>query len=131
MSPCLARRSLRCWATSTWITAGHLSQQFEESLSSESASLLETYNRAGRDGLGELIEARVKDRHFDEWGYLLLDSSLNKIAGNMPAWPPEFAGPDGSGNFSLVRLGFRTRPIADARPRHTPDDSPYPRADLR
>jgi signal transduction histidine kinase len=84
-----------------WITAGHLSQQFEESLSSESASLLETYNRAGRDGLGELIEARVKDRHFDEWGYLLLDSSLNKIAGNMPTWPLEFAGTDGSGIFSL------------------------------
>lgn len=84
-----------------WITAGHLSQQFEQSVSSEGSSLLETHNRAGRDGLAKLIEARVEDRHFDEWVYLLLDGSLNKIAGNVPAWPPEFRGADGSGNFSL------------------------------
>jgi signal transduction histidine kinase len=82
-----------------WITAGHLSRQFEESLNSEASSLLETSNRAGRDGLAGLIDARVKDRHFDEWGYLLLDSSLRKIAGNLPTWPPEFQGSDGRGDF--------------------------------
>jgi signal transduction histidine kinase len=84
-----------------WITAGHLSEQFEDSLKSEFLSLLETYDRAGHDGLAGLIDARLNDRHFNDWLYLLVDDSLRKVAGNVPAWPSEFQGSDGQGNFSL------------------------------
>jgi hypothetical protein len=85
-----------------WITAGHLSEQFEDSLKSEFLSLLETYDRAGHDGLAGLIDARLNDRHFNDWLYLLVDDSLRKVAGNVPAWPSEFQGSDGQGNFQPV-----------------------------
>lgn len=110
-----------------WITTGHLAQKFEASLGAERSSLMETYNQAGRNGLAALIDERIKDRQFDDWVYLLVDASLAKVAGNLPAWPAELQGTDGRGDFTLPVEPSKpgTRPRFRAVCQAVPDGSRF------
>jgi len=70
-----------------WSTLDYLHEKSDHAIKAEHALLLKTYDQAGRDGLIALLNRRVSDTHFDDWAYLLVDSSLDYVAGNLPAWP--------------------------------------------
>jgi signal transduction histidine kinase len=82
-----------------WITACYLSETLESTLGSERLSLTEAYNKGGRIGLAALINERTRDPHFKDWAYLLVDTSGSKIAGNLPGWPEELLGAEGSADL--------------------------------
>ena len=85
-----------------WITAGYLVQRFEVSLTAECSSLMQAYERAGRNGLVAAIDQRIKDRHFEDWAFLLVDASLAKVAGNLQTWPAALQSIDGLADFTLA-----------------------------
>ena len=84
-----------------------------------------TYQRSGRDGLVALIEQRIADKSFAGNVYLLADSSLAPVAGNLKGWPAtvtaargwtEFRAPEplhGAVDRPLLRAMLETFPSGD------------------
>jgi signal transduction histidine kinase len=68
-------------------TAGFIEQQTETAIHVEMRGLSEQYSQGGLKGLTDLIEARIAGHRIRETLYLLTDSRLRPIAGNLPAWP--------------------------------------------
>jgi len=86
-----------------WSTASYLRSRSDQAIVTELAILREAYTGGGRDRLIATIVQRIADRHFEPGIYLLVDSSGVPLAGNVAAWPANFKGADGWGNFSVER----------------------------
>jgi signal transduction histidine kinase len=110
-----------------WITACYLSQELESSFGSERLSLIESYNKYGRSGVAALINERTQDPEFKNWAYVLVDASCAKIAGNLPGWPEELQGTDGSAHLNLsdAPLGWPQPSSVRAVYATLPDGSRY------
>ena len=78
-----------------WSTVVYVSDNSDRAIAAESAVLGNAYDSAGRSGLTDLIERRLRDRFFDEWVYLLADPSLGRVAGNLPRWPAALRSTEG------------------------------------
>jgi signal transduction histidine kinase len=81
----------------------------------ELAILRLAYADAGRSGVSEAIARRLGERSLEGFYYLLTDSSLAPIAGNLSRWPPELKGVAGQGELSAaddrpLRATFDTLP---------------------
>ena len=70
-----------------WSTARYLYEVSDRAISAESVLLAKAYEAGGRDGLVAFINRRLTDVHFNDWVYLLVDHSLDYIAGNLKRWP--------------------------------------------
>jgi signal transduction histidine kinase len=70
-----------------WSTVAYLDEMLDQSVKTETAALIETFSRSGRIGLMSQINARISDKFFDSWVYLLTDKSLGYVAGNLKSWP--------------------------------------------
>ncbi len=74
------------------------------------------YANAGRSGLITTIAQRLANQRFDGSVYLLADSSLSPLAGNLTDWPSAMKGSNGWGSFTiredrpLVLATFETLP---------------------
>jgi signal transduction histidine kinase len=92
-----------------WSTSSYISETSDRDLVTETAILNKTYVNHGPDGLITLINRRVADPFFDEWAYLLTDSSFTYIAGNLKSWPAALYRDHGWGNFTAT--DWRPKPI--------------------
>jgi signal transduction histidine kinase len=70
-------------------TSAYMRVQADRAIMTEYASLQDAYERSGRDGLAALVRQRVADRSFADNVYLLADSSLAVLGGNIAAWPSQ------------------------------------------
>jgi signal transduction histidine kinase len=75
-----------------WSTADYVRSRSDRAVAAEYAVLQGAYARGGRDAVEAAIAQRISDGSSDGRFYLLADSSLRPLAGNVPAWPPALAG---------------------------------------
>jgi signal transduction histidine kinase len=68
-------------------TSAYVRSQADRVIMTEYASLHDAYERSGRDGLRALVRQRVADMSFADNVYLLADTSLAVLDGNVLAWP--------------------------------------------
>ena len=72
-----------------WQTAGALDRQTEETIALDVADLNAKWLVGGVPGLAETIDDRVIQNADNDSVYLLVDSQLKRLAGNLTRWPPE------------------------------------------
>ena len=77
-----------------WSTVNYLYEISDRAISAESALLTTAYAAGGREGLITFINRRLTNTYFNDWSYLLVDHSLNYVAGNVKSWPTSLHGDD-------------------------------------
>ena len=92
-------------------TSSYVRSRSDRAIMTEYLSLQDAYERSGRDGLIALIQRRIADKSFAANVYMLADSSLAALAGNLRAWPPTATAASGWTEFRA------TEPTADATSR--------------
>ena len=85
-----------CWATTDYVH-----RQSDRAISADRTALVQTYERAGRDGLAKLLAQRVAGRELDAGIYVLLDPARDVLASNLRSWPPTLRGSQGWADFEL------------------------------
>jgi signal transduction histidine kinase len=70
-----------------WATAGLLDRQTEAAIQADAQSLAERYTAGGVPALVLTIEERLSQDVEDDAIYLLVDASMQRIAGNLAHWP--------------------------------------------
>jgi signal transduction histidine kinase len=85
-----------------WSTVTYLHKISDRAISAECALLTQAYEAGGRDRLVAFIDRRLTDPFFKDWFYLLVDPSLNYVAGNLQSWPGSLPGHDGWSTGSPV-----------------------------
>jgi len=105
-----------------WSTASYVRSRSDRAITAEYVVLRQAYDRAGRDGLIAAIKQRISEQRFEGGLYLLADTSLAPVAGNLKDWPSGLTGSEGWGNFNgrewkpdaaqqpLLRATFETLP---------------------
>jgi signal transduction histidine kinase len=83
-------------------TSSYVRGRTDGAVMAEHVSLHSTYERAGRDGLIAAIQQRMADNRFAGSLYLLTDSSLNVLAGNLGEWPQAAAPVSGWVEFRVI-----------------------------
>ncbi len=84
-----------------WSTAAYVLGQTDKAIAAEHASLRQTYDSAGEDGLIAAIKQRLAERLSAGSFYLLADSSYMVVAGNPGEWPAALEGrSDGWSKFN-------------------------------
>jgi signal transduction histidine kinase len=81
-------------------TASYVRGRADRAIAAESAALQWEFADAGRGALIAAIARRIADPRFGGAVYLLADSSVNKLAGNLEAWPPTLDDAAGWGDVS-------------------------------
>ena len=108
-----------------WATTGYLRDRADLAISAEQTLLIQTYGKAGRDGLVSLIDRRIAEQGPTSGIYALSDSSFAVLAGNLKAWPVALHGD--SGRADLVAPVWKSevaeRPRARAAYETLPDGS--------
>ena len=84
-----------------WSTAGFMARQTDAAIEAEIRGLGEQYSQFGTIGLVRALNRRTARARASRGLYLLTDSSLRPLAGNLSAWPREAPGPDGWVTFEL------------------------------
>ena len=80
-------------------TSTYVRSRSDRAIMTEYSSLQTAYARSGRDGLVALIEQRITDKSFAGNVYLLADSSLAPLAGNLRGWPSTITAATGWAEF--------------------------------
>ncbi len=73
-----------------WSTIGFMERQTDAVIQAEIAGLAEQYERRGLAGLVDVIGDRVRRDAENRSAYLLVDSNLRPLAGNVSYWPRAF-----------------------------------------
>ena len=84
-----------------WSTAGFMARQTDQAIEAEIRGLAEQYSQFGTIGLVRALNRRTSRARASRGLYLLTDSGLRPLAGNLSAWPREAPGPDGWVTFKL------------------------------
>ena len=101
-----------------WATTDFVRTRSDREISADRAVLVQTYDKAGRDGLADLVTRRVAGRELEAGVYVLADPTRGVLAGNLRSWPPGLRGPqgwadvevpDGAGHIRL-RATYETLP---------------------
>lgn len=77
-----------------WATAGLLNRQVEAAINADAQGLGERYQEGGVPALILTIQDRLSQNVDENAIYLLVDSDLHPIAGNLATWPREVSGSD-------------------------------------
>ncbi len=106
-----------------WSTASYVRTRSDHAIAAEQAILNRAYDRTGRDGLVETMARRVAGERFEGGLYLLADSSLAPVAGNLTSWPAVLKGSEGWGYFNAPewKPGAAERPLLRAAYETLPD----------
>jgi len=106
-------------------TSSYVRSRSDRGIMTEYSSLRSEYERSGRDGLIAQIQQRIADGNIANNVYMLADSSLAALAGNLREWPPttteaggwiEFRASEATPNAAsrpLVRAMLQTFPSGD------------------
>jgi signal transduction histidine kinase len=84
-----------------WSTAGYMTRQIDATIGAEIQGLAEQYRRRGINGLSSLISERIARDPAGAGVYLLTDSDLQPVIGNLDAWPRAEPDRDGWIDFRL------------------------------
>ncbi len=91
-----------------WATAGLLDRQTEAAISADAQSLVERWQEGGLPALILTIQDRLAQDVDDNAIYLLVDSDLTFIAGNLDRWPAGVERTDAWYELPLRRAGMRS-----------------------
>jgi signal transduction histidine kinase len=91
-----------------WATAGLLDRQVETAIRADAQGLSERWIDAGLPGLVLTIEDRLAQNVDDDTLYLLVDPSMNKIAGNLEHWPSYVEEPGTGYELLVSRAGTKS-----------------------
>ena len=91
-------------------TASYVRGASDRAIRSEYLLLSNTYERSGRAGTIELIRQRMADKTLADHIYILADSSLAILAGNLRQWPSAVASSSGWTEFRVTGAPEFTRP---------------------
>ncbi|MBU6458244.1 MAG: hypothetical protein KGQ48_12010 [Bradyrhizobium sp.] len=106
-------------------TSSYVRSRSDREIMIEYSILHDAYERSGRAGIVALIQQRMADRNFANDAYILVDSSLATLGGNLKVWPPmvtaasgwtEFRAPEPLPNATkrpLLRAELETFPSGD------------------
>ena len=86
-----------------WSTSGLIDRQMAETVQAEIRGLAEQYRAEGVGRLIEVIRERSGPRGDPQNVYLLVDTSLQPLAGNLQHWPDALPGEDGWVEMRLKR----------------------------
>jgi signal transduction histidine kinase len=106
-----------------WTTASYFYNRADADITAERSILRKVHDSAGSHGLIDLISNRIADPHFDGWAYLLTDSSLTIVAGNLKTWPEQLRGHEAWNNFTPLEGPSRwgPQPLFRATVENLPD----------
>jgi signal transduction histidine kinase len=91
-----------------WFTAGLLDRQTASAIRADAQGLIERFDEGGIEGLVGTIEDRLAANVDDDAIYLLVDSHMNRIAGNLDTWPSVVDRPGEWRQFQVRRTGARS-----------------------
>ena len=91
-----------------WATAGLLDRQTEAAINADAQGLSERWSDGGLPALVVTIEDRLAQNIDDDAIYLLADSSMKRIAGNLAAWPPSVVAAGPLYELPIMRAGMRS-----------------------
>ncbi len=91
-----------------WFTAGLLDRQTASAIRADAQGLIERFDEGGIEGLVGTIEDRLAANVDDDAIYLLVDQSMNRIAGNLDTWPSVVDKPGEWRQFQVRRTGMRS-----------------------
>ncbi len=91
-----------------WFTAGLLDRQTASAIRADAQGLIERFDEGGIEGLVGTIEDRLAANVDDDAIYLLVDSNMNRIAGNLDTWPSIVDKPGEWRQFQVRRSGMRS-----------------------
>ncbi len=84
-----------------WTTAGFMERQTAEVIQAEIQGLAERYRTGGLNGLRREVAQRSAAQPDRAGVYLLTDTFLQPVAGNIPDWPQVRSSPDGWLRFTI------------------------------
>jgi len=88
-----------------WATAGFMDRQVDVTIEAEIQGLAEQYRRRGLSGLKTVIAERVARDRGGASVYLLVDTDLQPVVGNLSGWPSAPVSDDGWLAFTLRERG--------------------------
>src|SRR6185437_5021741 len=91
-----------------WATAGLLDRQTEAAINADALGLSERWRDSGLPGLVVTIEDRLAQDVDDDAIYLLVDSGMRRIAGNLERWPSVVAEAGPWYELPVKRAGVRS-----------------------
>ncbi|MFL5254058.1 MAG: ATP-binding protein [Rhodopila sp.] len=74
-----------------WATAGVLDRETQAAIYADASNLDARWTEGGIPALANTIEDRLAQNVDDDAVYLLVDQRMNRVAGNLAAWPREVA----------------------------------------
>lgn len=91
-----------------WATAGLLDRQTEAAINADAQGLAERWADGGLRALIVTIEDRLAQNIDDDAIYLLVDSNMNRLAGNLAAWPPSVTEAGPWYGLPVMRAGMKS-----------------------
>src|ERR1700689_4717006 len=91
-----------------WFTAGLLDRQTASAIRADAQGLIERFDEGGIEGLVGTIEDRLAANVDDDAIYLLVDTNMNRVAGNLDTWPSIVDKPGEWRQFQVRRSGMRS-----------------------
>ncbi len=88
-----------------WSTAGLLERQTDSAIETDREGLVERFAEGGPKALVTTINERVLGNVDDDALYLLVDSSFQRIAGNLETWPQKMAMDEDWDELRIERAG--------------------------
>jgi signal transduction histidine kinase len=89
-----------------WATAGLLDRQMEAAIRADAQGLTEQWQIGGLEALQTTIEDRLAENVDDDAIYLLTDSDMHPLAGNLTGWPSAVVLPETPYDLMVSRAGF-------------------------
>ncbi len=102
-----------------WATAGLLDRQTDAAIRADAQGLSERWAEGGLPALVSTIRERLEQNVDDDAIYLLVDPSLQPIAGNLRSWPLSVVRTDQLYELTVARAGAMT--LAQVRRYDLPD----------
>jgi len=91
-----------------WATAGLLDRQTEAAITADAQGLSERWFDGELPALVITIEERMAQNVDDDAIYLLVDSAMNRITGNLPSWPPMVTSVGPWYELPVMRAGMKS-----------------------
>ena len=91
-----------------WSTVGYLEREADATIQAEAAGLAEQFRQRGLQGLAQVIAARININPQGGGIYLLADTELKPLIGNLPQWPKLVPVEDGWVTFEHTDPNGRT-----------------------
>jgi signal transduction histidine kinase len=88
-----------------WATAGLLDRQTEAAIRADAQGLSERWDEGGLPALVLTIRERLDQNIDDDAIYLLVDSKMQPLAGNLRGWPEPVRRPDALYELAVTRAG--------------------------